>query len=90
MLGILIDNAIEAVIINNDKVILFEIHKINNAYEFVIMNPNTYVDNEAILSWFDCKKVADSFRISYLFYYQNKFNPIFISNSTIITTYTTA
>ena len=54
MLGILIDNAIEAVIINNDKVILFEIHKINNAYEFVIMNPNTYVDNEAILSWFDC------------------------------------
>lgn len=54
MLGILIDNAIEAVIINNDKVILFEIHKINNAYEFVIRNPNTYVDNEAILSWFDC------------------------------------
>lgn len=50
MLGILIDNAIEAVIINNDKVILFEIHKINNAYEFVIRNPNTYVDNEAILS----------------------------------------
>ena len=53
MLGILIDNAVEEVVINDDKVILFEIHEINNIYEFAIRNPSTYVDNGTIMSWFD-------------------------------------
>lgn len=52
MLGILLDNAVEALKGSNDKQIVFEILESEKEYQFVLKNPYKYIPYEEILRWF--------------------------------------
>lgn len=52
MLGILLDNSIEALENGDDKRLFFEIAEKKNRYMFLIRNPNKYVPYESITEWF--------------------------------------
>lgn len=52
MLGILFDNAMEALKNSHIKVISFEICELENGYEFSVRNPFPYVPYDEIIEWF--------------------------------------
>lgn len=52
MLGILFDNAMEALKNSHKKVIYFEICELENGYEFSVRNPFPYVSYDEIIEWF--------------------------------------
>lgn len=52
MLGILLDNAVEAVKNREDKKILFEVEQTEYEYRFSILNPYDYVSYDDISEWF--------------------------------------
>lgn len=56
MLGILFDNAVEALKNSSEKVIIFEICEIENEYEFSIKNSYSYVPYDDIIEWFQLEK----------------------------------
>lgn len=56
MLGILFDNAIEAIKDAKEKIIYFEILEYKKEYIFILKNPFTYVPYDEILEWFKYEK----------------------------------
>ncbi len=56
MLGILFDNAVEALKDCTEKVIFFEVYEVGNEYELSIKNPYSYVSYDEILEWFQLEK----------------------------------
>lgn len=56
MLGILLDNAVEALKDSEDRQISFEVMEIEDGYQFVIKNPFDYVPYEELVKWFQFEK----------------------------------
>ena len=56
MLGILLNNAMEALKNSSKKVIFFEVCEVGECYEFSVKNPFTYVPYDEILEWFQLEK----------------------------------
>lgn len=56
MLGILLDNAREALKTSMDKRIIFEVCERNHQFEFLIQNPYAYISYNEILEWFQLEK----------------------------------
>lgn len=56
MLGILIDNSIDALKDFPEKNIIFEVYETNNAYEFLVKNPYRYVLYDEMTEWFEIDK----------------------------------
>lgn len=56
MLGILFDNAVEALKNSTEKRIIFEALELDDGYEFSIKNPSRYVSYEEISEWFELGK----------------------------------
>ncbi len=52
MLGILLDNAVEAIKTSNEKVIYFEVCTLEDGYKFSVRNPFPYVSFNEISGWF--------------------------------------
>ncbi len=56
MLGIIFDNAIDAIKNSTEKVISFRVYEMSDGYLFSIKNPFKYVSYEEILEWFSLGK----------------------------------
>ena len=56
MLGILLNNAMEALKNSSKKVIFFEVCEVGECYEFSVKNPFPYVPYDEILEWFQLEK----------------------------------
>lgn len=56
MLGILLDNALEALEASEEKTISFEVCETEGAYQISVMNPFRYVPYDEILKWFQLDK----------------------------------
>lgn len=56
MLGILLDNAMEALKASEEKVISFEVCDVGECYEFSVKNPFRYVSYDEISEWFQMEK----------------------------------
>lgn len=56
MLGILIDNSIDALKDFSEKNISFEVYETNTAYEFLVKNPYRYVSYDEMIEWFEIDK----------------------------------
>lgn len=56
MLGILLDNATEAVQHKENAIISFEIADAKVGYEYIVRNPYPYTPYEEIITWFDFEK----------------------------------
>ncbi len=56
MLGILFDNAMEALKSSEQKIISFEFCELDDVYQFSIGNPYSYVSYEEISEWFQLEK----------------------------------
>lgn len=56
MLGIILDNAVEALKDSTDKQVTFEVMEIEGRYQFVIKNPFAYVPYEEFIRWFQFEK----------------------------------
>lgn len=56
MLGILFDNAMEALKSADEKEIAFEVYEVDGKYEVMIRNPFPYVPYHDILEWFRIEK----------------------------------
>jgi len=56
MLGILLDNAVEAVKYTAEKTVSFEVGEMNERYMFTVMNPFPYVQYDELIGWFKLGK----------------------------------
>ena len=56
MLGILFDNAVEALKGSSEKVISFEVYELSDGYEFTVKNPFRYASYDEISQWFQLEK----------------------------------
>lgn len=56
MLGILFDNAMEALQISDEKIIYFEVKETKEEYQFLLKNPFKYVSYDEISEWFQYEK----------------------------------
>ncbi|MBQ3600801.1 MAG: GHKL domain-containing protein [Lachnospiraceae bacterium] len=56
MLGILLDNAVDALKPATEKIISFEVYEKKKGYLFLVKNPFDYVTYDEILEWFQLEK----------------------------------